>query len=1433
MFHGKYIDYVEIDEEFQPVFNEEVDKTNTNLWKSFIPHKNFIDFLEITIKAMERSRSSENKSLWIFGSYGTGKTHAVFVLKHLLEDSDREIEEYISKRELNKFISDKLKMLRKREKILVVFKSGASHINNSMKLLIEIQDAIYKGYIKYLNQKGINYIPTKTEVQLLRDRLNDELINWNVLLKKHKSKLKVSSLSNLKKKLEDEEVDSDFVVKLIDVLEEEGINVKFNIESFKEWIREIFNSGHISRLLFIWDEFSGFFKLGAPMDTFQEIAHITQELPFYLLIVTHRLPEHLSETVTEDISKLKDRFHYIHYSIEPITVYNLIYNVIYPKNKEKWRKESENIWLMLESNFSLEKESYKLLEFEKDATLEDIKKLIPIHPYSAFISSRIVEHFGSSQRTLFQFLKADESTSFRAFLKNYPDTDYYLLTPDFLWDYFFANNREISEFHPEVVRFLNYWGSWKEKLDEEEQKILKFVLLLNVLGLKIQLHEKKLLKSCYTTIKIAFSGTPSYKKIDPILDSLIGKKVLKELETADDKEYFIPIDEIDREELENAKKLYSFCKVIKDNEEKISKEIKVYHRDRRIILKPVCAEEILDNRIPELKLEPYQIGIVLVVTKEIEKMTKLRKKINELMLKHPNTFFILSYAEFHGWKALIENLAYRDIYKRLNKEREAKIYEREADKILESWLNDLKNSRFDIVGKIEIEHERISSEIIQQENCIGINELKNVVADLIVRKLFPYGLDDIITKNPLWRWENNKVGLQVGLLHFREKAKKGMWRDLYSHFVEKDGIIDENGDFTFKCDLRREHPICRMRETVNTLFEKNEEVSLFDVWRTLSSPPFGLYKSPLASFILGIIMKEYSEGYFATDGLTEEEVSPQGMVNYLYETIKEEKEWKLRQLSKQQKAFCKLVREIFKLSEGETNTPKNAIINVRNKIKSTYKYPLWVLKYAIEKEKVIPSENGSWYTDYTEIELDIVDTLDTIIKSAIDERNKDELIKDLMNAIDDAFSQEEKKWIVEELQDFVNPEKFEAGFKEFVAKNFFIHLDRDFPEDFDKILEKKFKDRMQEEPWAWEKDKAEKVLNSMVVEIKISKSLSECLGTTSYFLDDLFKLIDNKIRKVEILPLWLYKYHYLVDNEIKNVINWMDNMLNTLREKDFSNFASDLIISIHELNFSENYRDVLNRIFLEKERSLQNWLLTRFDNNLSESELQELIEKLEVVLYENQQITETDLLDIAKNKLKELQISILKAETKELIEKAFGTIDVSEFYRNSFIPIVTVKYLPEFKKLDLPEDITLDEFLKDLTKIDFLSRNEIERLKEILNKNFEMLAILRESDISAKILKAFLGREWIEGIFKDEDLIDLKEYLSNKLSEKTENWSEMEIRNEFAKWKTSRYKQKFYSRLVEIVNNMSGSKAKNLITKIIEDPDIGLRVMELLEKRLK
>jgi len=144
MVGWKYADYIGVEQGFVDVYSEEVDK-DSERWKQFIPHENMKELLQKLMKTLERGNKDDEKPIWLTGAYGTGKTFASFVVKHLLEDDIAEVEKYFKNSMNIEAIGglwEKFKAIRSKKPILVVYKSGSGHVDNPRRFLMEIQKGV-------------------------------------------------------------------------------------------------------------------------------------------------------------------------------------------------------------------------------------------------------------------------------------------------------------------------------------------------------------------------------------------------------------------------------------------------------------------------------------------------------------------------------------------------------------------------------------------------------------------------------------------------------------------------------------------------------------------------------------------------------------------------------------------------------------------------------------------------------------------------------------------------------------------------------------------------------------------------------------------------------------------------------------------------------------------------------------------------------------------------------------------------------------------------------------------------------------------------------------------------------------------------------------------------------------------------------------------
>ena len=104
--------------------------------------------------------------IWVEGSYGTGKSHAVLTLKEMLDAPQSEVDDYFKKNSLPNDLLTKYAGLKKNKKILTVHRCISSDIRNDNDLFRIVQDSIRAE----LEAKGYEYLGAET--------LSGQIVKW-------------------------------------------------------------------------------------------------------------------------------------------------------------------------------------------------------------------------------------------------------------------------------------------------------------------------------------------------------------------------------------------------------------------------------------------------------------------------------------------------------------------------------------------------------------------------------------------------------------------------------------------------------------------------------------------------------------------------------------------------------------------------------------------------------------------------------------------------------------------------------------------------------------------------------------------------------------------------------------------------------------------------------------------------------------------------------------------------------------------------------------------------------------------------------------------------------------------------------------------------------------------------------------------------------
>lgn len=173
----RYSDAIRI-RETKSAYNIQTEESNE--WKNFIPNEQFNEILQKIIGSVSNKVVDEHRSFWLEGTYGTGKSHAAAVIKHLLCDPVEDIDDYIKDEygaEKYAIIKESLYSLREKKRLFPVTMYGHCSIAHKDDLSLQIQSHICQA----LDNAGLD-ITVKTDFDNYISNIEKNPIIWDTLI---------------------------------------------------------------------------------------------------------------------------------------------------------------------------------------------------------------------------------------------------------------------------------------------------------------------------------------------------------------------------------------------------------------------------------------------------------------------------------------------------------------------------------------------------------------------------------------------------------------------------------------------------------------------------------------------------------------------------------------------------------------------------------------------------------------------------------------------------------------------------------------------------------------------------------------------------------------------------------------------------------------------------------------------------------------------------------------------------------------------------------------------------------------------------------------------------------------------------------------------------------------------------------------------------
>lgn len=950
----RYSDIVTL-RSMRPAYN--IQEEGIGEWKSFIANDQFNDVLNRMIKAVRNNDADNHKSIWIAGTYGTGKSHAGAVLKHLFCDPLEDIKEYVDeeyKKPKYDILRSAILNVRQQKRLFPVNLYGQQNIAHEEDLSLQLQKEIKRA----LNVAGLNIV-VQTDFDTLVKHIDEQPVIWQSLIDNNTILSSVApdirKLRQLLASCDTETLDRVRYAQRI-----AGIDIRLQGNDIQQWIFEIQNElrgNGYDGLLIIWDEFTEIMTSSIGTRLLVQLQKISEammnpENDSYFLFISH--PSALYTLKEEEREKTKGRYHYVSYNMEPVSAFKIMSKKFKVVDEDLYQKRKMRFFSL--HNDLLEVFSSSSANVEE--TKENIQNLYPLHPSTANLATYYAREAGSSSRSVFEFLASDAVKNFLEDEDNYENDK--TITCDYLWDYVREYFESDTTRFGAVIERYNSHHLAVEAAGDDYLKVFKGILLLNALN---NIANSDTVTPSTENIENLFVGTDIYNGLGEALSFFNDKSIIQRQPNGNYSILFtaLPGEEIQKikEELISSNFLYTdqiikFGDTARNNFDKIFKQV-----NRPIsfqFFSKQSNEYTLLSRIENTQRDSkgYELFIAIMVSKTQAEVLDL-KDIAERQSKEErfkNTIFMVMETYFgdKNYDRFIEYQANANCAQRHSLPNQQKTYAQNASDMINEWNSKMRggNVTFYVRGEsMTISGSKIASSI-------------NMVISPWIFEAGPESLDIIRTKSSVTFWKKASVKATVdAVLSFNSKQDilaspscSGQARHV--EFLLQDSVDD---NLQWKSDIDPNHPLKKVCDYVDEWLSgrhtnKNQTFNLGDKLIGLTEAPFGLFQSYASMAMVAFAMRKYVNQIFDTNG---KQRTAQHLIDDVVEMFKAWETGRTSQKlnfmfeSKEAGKLCKNLIHMFSLKKlkgyADISSLKDARWAIQHEYAKEKGYPLWALKY--------------------------------------------------------------------------------------------------------------------------------------------------------------------------------------------------------------------------------------------------------------------------------------------------------------------------------------------------------------------------------------------------------------------------------------------------------------------------------------------------------
>lgn len=949
MASKKYCEYFDVNESYFPCIDESAINAGAP-WETTYPHETFIDLLNSAEKMLG---GTTNRSIWIHGAYGTGKSQCAYALKKILEVPNDELRAYWDRYEplkKNKALLEKL-IGHKEQGVLTAYRYASGSITSPQLLFLAVQESIRAALDAVPGSyKGENTLK-ESVIAWLTDSSHNAFVNSLLQKPEWVSEFSQSSADEIINSLRKRSDVSSLMESIFKMAEKEGITaLSLTADSLCAWIKDIVAQNH-TKVVLIWDEFSGFFRQNRnSLDEFQKIVALCQETHFYFVIVTHPITSIAGASISKDdpMSVVQQRYKQIEITLPPNIAFELIghaFSVI-PAAKDQWEVMTGD----LNSKISASKIAVmKAAVVKSDSVMQH---MLPIHPMAALVLKNIASAFQSNQRSMFDFIKTPKDLDVHAFqwlIQNTrPDSDRSLLTVDMLWDFFYEKGKDYLT--SDIKLILDTYPQ-QTNLTEKEKVVLKTILIMQAVDQRLG-GTIPVLKATDQNLSYAFEGDWDVyeNECKSIARALVKKGVLIQTPIADGKQVYsaavlagdgAKIDRLKDEVRKNG----TITKLVEEGTQlasalSLTPPLRLrYAVNTDTGALPVVTVTNFVKMMDQLKVKDtsWHFFAVLALARTDEEAQTFRNMIKKTIgnAEYKTILVIDALSSPLGLELFEEYVSYSamSMYYNGNNNQQSKDNARKAREVLDrTWRDRIHDGSFIVWSYANQDGEKAT----------GANAVHTIMQTVVLNRYnhvpdFTKGLTESQLKNTQTK-QVAKYGFGLsdvkGLIAGCEKTVLGkVWnRDTYWSDQE----------------LEKE-PISIIKRSVDKLiheaFRENGRISIDEICELLETA-YGFAPCNLTAFVLGFLLKEYKGDPFRSqdseglrESMTPDKLSE--MIGNYYS--KKAKTTYIVSLTPEEKSFYELTEKAWCITPNTCTSPTQASSLIQAKMRD-FVYPVWTLE---------------------------------------------------------------------------------------------------------------------------------------------------------------------------------------------------------------------------------------------------------------------------------------------------------------------------------------------------------------------------------------------------------------------------------------------------------------------------------------------------------